>query len=57
MLKTNLLQNQQASFNQTWYKSSLGKGISKLYNLIKDQLLFKGEVITNFGEVIEKFSP
>jgi hypothetical protein len=22
----NLLQNQQANFNQTWYKSSLGKG-------------------------------
>jgi hypothetical protein len=24
--KKNLLQNQQANFNQTWYKSSLGKG-------------------------------
>ena len=26
-----LLQNQQANFNQTWHKSSLGKGNSKLY--------------------------
>jgi hypothetical protein len=27
----NLLQNQQANFNQTWYKSSLGKENLKLY--------------------------
>jgi hypothetical protein len=27
----NLLQNQQAKFNQTWHKSSLGKGNSKLF--------------------------
>jgi hypothetical protein len=33
ILKKNLLQNQQANFNQTWYKSSLGKGNSKLYKL------------------------
>jgi hypothetical protein len=25
------LQNQQANFNKIWYKSSLGKGNSKLY--------------------------
>jgi hypothetical protein len=29
--KKTLLQNQQANFNQTWYKSSYGKGNSKLY--------------------------
>jgi hypothetical protein len=27
LIKKNLLQNQQAKFNQTWYKLSLGKGI------------------------------
>jgi hypothetical protein len=26
-----LLQNQQAKFNQTWYKLSLGKGNSSLF--------------------------
>jgi hypothetical protein len=25
-IEKDLLQNQQANFNQTWYKSSLGKG-------------------------------
>jgi hypothetical protein len=30
-LKNLLLQKQQANFNKTWYKSSLGKGNSKLY--------------------------
>jgi hypothetical protein len=30
ILKKNLLlQNQQSNFNQTWYKSSLGKGNNK----------------------------
>jgi hypothetical protein len=30
MLKKNLLlQNQQANFNETWYKSSLGKGTNQ----------------------------
>jgi hypothetical protein len=29
--KNLLLYKQQANFNQTWYKSSLGKGNSKLY--------------------------
>jgi hypothetical protein len=29
--KNLLLQKKQASFNKTWYKSSLGKGNSKLY--------------------------
>ena len=29
--KKNFLQNQQANFNQTWQKSSLGKGNSKLF--------------------------
>jgi hypothetical protein len=28
-----LLQNQQANFNQTWYKSSLGKGNFKCSNI------------------------
>jgi hypothetical protein len=28
----NLLQNQQANFNQTWYKSSLGKGNKNCLN-------------------------
>ena len=27
----NLLQNQRANFNQTWYKSFLGEGNSKLF--------------------------
>jgi hypothetical protein len=27
----NLLQNQHANFNQTWYKSFLGKGNSKSF--------------------------
>jgi hypothetical protein len=31
ILKKNLLQNQQANFNQTWHESSLGKGNSKLF--------------------------
>jgi hypothetical protein len=31
--KNLLLQNQQANFNQTWYKSFLGKGYSKLFKL------------------------
>jgi hypothetical protein len=31
ILKKNLLQNQLANFNQTWYKSSLGKGNPKLF--------------------------
>jgi hypothetical protein len=30
----NLLQNQQANFNQTWYKSPLGKGNSKLFKIV-----------------------
>jgi hypothetical protein len=42
--KKNLLQNQQANFNQTWYKLSLGKGNSKIVH-IKGQVLFKGEII------------
>jgi hypothetical protein len=29
----NLLQNQQANFNQTWYNLFLGKGNSKLFKL------------------------
>jgi hypothetical protein len=48
----NLLQNQQANFNQTWYKSFLGEIVQ-----IKGQVLFKGEIITKmqkFGDVIEK---
>jgi hypothetical protein len=32
-IEKNLLQNQQANFNQAWYKSSLGKGDSKLFKL------------------------
>jgi hypothetical protein len=31
IFKNLLLQNQQANFNKTWYKSSLGKGNSKLF--------------------------
>jgi hypothetical protein len=38
-----LLQNQQTNFNQTWYKSSLGKGN---FLQIKGQILFKGEILT-----------
>jgi hypothetical protein len=30
ILKNLLLQNQKANFNETWYKSSLGTGDSKL---------------------------
>jgi hypothetical protein len=30
-IEKNLLQNQLANFNQTWQKSSLGKGNSKLF--------------------------
>jgi hypothetical protein len=37
----NLLYNQQVNFNQTWYKSFLGKGNSTLLK-IKDQIHFKG---------------
>jgi hypothetical protein len=51
--KNLLLQNQKANFNQTWCKSSLGKGN-------KVQVLFKGEIITKmqkFGEVIENVFP
>jgi hypothetical protein len=44
----NLLQNQQANFNQTWYKSSLGNGNSELFTS-KGQVLFKGEIITEIG--------
>jgi hypothetical protein len=29
--KKNLLQNQQANFNQTWHKSFLDKGDSELF--------------------------
>jgi hypothetical protein len=29
--KSLLLQNQQTNFNETWYKSFLGKGNSKLF--------------------------
>jgi hypothetical protein len=31
ILKNLLLQNQQANFNQTWYKSSFGGGNFKLF--------------------------
>jgi hypothetical protein len=37
----NLLQNQMAKFNQTWYKLSLGKRNSDFQ--IKGQVLFKGD--------------
>jgi hypothetical protein len=40
ILEKKNLQNQQANFNQTWHKSSLGKGNSK------GQVIFKGEIIT-----------
>jgi hypothetical protein len=45
IFKNLLFQNQQANFNQTWYKSSLGIGDSKLFK-IRGQVLFKGEIIT-----------
>ena len=32
-IEKNLLQNQQANFNQTWHKSSLGKGKLKFFKL------------------------
>jgi hypothetical protein len=45
ILKKNpLLQNQQANINQTWYKSSLGKGNSKLYNS-RARSFSRGEII------------
>jgi hypothetical protein len=46
--KKNLLLNQQANFNQTWYKSSLGKGNSKLYKL-RARSFSKREIITKMG--------
>jgi hypothetical protein len=47
-----LEKNQQANYNQTWHKSSLGKGKfnSKLFK-IKGQIVFKGEIITKMGWV------
>jgi hypothetical protein len=41
----NLLQNKLANFNETWYKSSLGKGSSKLYKS-RARASSKGEIIT-----------
>jgi hypothetical protein len=32
-IEKNILQNQQANFNQTWYISFLGKGNSKFFKL------------------------
>jgi hypothetical protein len=43
--KKNLLQNQLANFNQTWYKLSLGKGNPKLFKLST----LKGKIITKMG--------
>jgi hypothetical protein len=42
------LQNQQANFNQSWYKSFLGKV------QIKGQFLFKGKIITTFKNLFIK---
>jgi hypothetical protein len=42
----NLLQNQRAKFNQTWYKLSLG---IIWFLQIKGQVLIKGEIITKIG--------
>ena len=56
--KNLLLQNQQANFNQTWHRSSLGKVEVKIVQ-IKGQVFFKGEIITKmqkWGGVIEKSS-
>jgi hypothetical protein len=50
----NLLQHQQANFDQTSYKLFLGKGNPKFQ--IKGQILFKGETITKMGGVIYKSS-
>jgi hypothetical protein len=47
--KNLLLQNQQANFNPSWYQSSLGEWDSELFKYIKDQFLFKGEIITKMG--------
>jgi hypothetical protein len=41
--KSSFPQNQQANFNQTWYKSFLGKGYLRLYNQRSSS---KGEIIT-----------
>jgi hypothetical protein len=40
----NLLQNQQAKINQTWYKLSFSEGNSKEFKFvqIRGQALFKG---------------
>jgi hypothetical protein len=32
-IKKDLLKNEKANFNKTWYKSSFGKGDSKLFKL------------------------
>jgi hypothetical protein len=44
-IEKNLLQNQQANFNQTWYKLSFGKGNSKLFKL-RARSSSKGEINT-----------
>jgi hypothetical protein len=54
ILKNLLLQNQLANFNQTWHKSSLGEGDSKLFK-IKGQVLFKGEIISKMQKWGESF--
>jgi hypothetical protein len=47
--KNHLLQKQLAKFNQTSYNLSFNERNSSLYLFKKDQVLFKGEVITNIG--------
>jgi hypothetical protein len=44
--RNHLLQNQQAHFNESWYKSSLDRYSNIRIVQIKSQVLFKGEIFT-----------
>jgi hypothetical protein len=43
-LLQNLLQNQHANFNETWYKLFLGKGNSKLFKNHKNAKIGRGHL-------------
>jgi hypothetical protein len=50
IFKNLLLQNQQASFNQTWYNSSLGNGDFKIFKY-RARSSSKGEIITKNAKI------
>jgi hypothetical protein len=50
----NILQNQQANINQTWYISSLGEDNKKKFQ-IKGQVLVKWEIITKMQKYGKTF--